>query len=367
MKNNIVYIFPDTMPRVEILFPLVQVFTPIVYLRSVENDDPDAGEQSSLYREMIDQGLVRFDCPAPLTENRDRFLQLVHDIRHRRDDYAGQLSNLSLAALGSRKGSESRTSIIGTLLKQTGIKQTKEEEQRAMVLWQARLVLKLGELFDREQDELQEHLNTIADREQGLLEKLREEKEQPFSLTRALENRGTVTDGQLRLRLKAWSRLFALGGKQAAGSMFITTDRETMDQLAEQYALFQKQPPDRLVSLLLPGGRIGAAFSKERDAFREEGGQLLDALHAMLQHPDTRDSAAISALEGTDSDWGRLLEHHFPATAHSRCTLTLYAVPGIAPAQLFLESFGRSEDELQLPHVPAPDATPIIGILEEED
>ena len=365
MKNNTVYIFPDTMPRVEVLFPLVQVFESIVYLRSVENDDPDAGEQTSLYREMLDQGLVRFDCPAPLAENRDRFLQLVHDLQHRRDDYAGQLSNLSLAALGSRKGSESKTSIIGTLLKQTGIEQTKEEEQRAMVLWQARLVLKLGEIFDREQEELKEHLNKITDREQGLLEKLREENEQPFSLTRALNNAGSITDGQLHVRLKAWSRLFALGRKQAAGCVFLTTNRETLDQLTEQYELLQKQRPRRLLSLLLPGGRAEATFTEHRAAFREEGAQLLDALDNILQHPDTKEAGTTSALIGTDSDWGRLLEHHFPAAANSRCTLTFYVVPGITPTQLFLESFGRSEDKLQIPDVSSPDATPIIAILEE--
>jgi len=365
MKNNTVYIFPDTIPRVEVLFPLVQVFAAIVYLRSVEKDDPDAGELSSLYREMLDLGLVRFDCPAPLAEHRDRFLQLVHDLQHRGDDYAGQLSNLSLAALGSREGSESKTSIIGTLLKQTGIEQTKEEEQRAMVLWQARLVLKLAEIFDREQKELQEHLNRISDREQGLLEKLREDKEQPFSLTRTLNNGETITDGQLRLRLKAWSRLFALGSKQPAGSLFITTNRESLEQLTEHYELLQKQRPGRLLSLLLPGGRAGENFSEHRAAFREEGAQLLDALDNILQDPDMKKAGTTSILEGTESDWARLLEHHFPAAENSRCTLTLYAVPGIAPAQLFLESFGRSEDELQIPDVPVPEETPILGILEE--
>ena len=352
------------MPRVEVLFPLVQVFAPVVYLRSVENDDPEEADQSPLYHAMIDQGLVRFVCPAPLAENRDRFLQLVHDLQHRRDDYAGQLSNLTLAGLGRREGSESKTSIIGTLLKQTGIEQTKEEEQRSMVLWQARLVLKLGEIFDREQEELQEHLNKISDREQGLLEKLREENEQPFSLTRALNNAGSITDGQLRLRLKAWSRLFALGTKQQdPGSIFITTNRETIDQLADHYESIHNRQPGRILSLLLPAGRTSESFAEQRDGFRKEGAELLETIDTLLNHPDTEKAAPT--LEGPDSDWARLLEHHFPAADNGRCILTLYAVPDTSPAHLFLESFGRSEDELQLPDSAEQSSTAIIGILEE--
>ena len=365
MNKMKICIFPDTMPRIEVLFPLVQVFEQVVYLRSVENDDPDEADQSSLYREMLDLGLVRFTCPAPLAENRDRFLQLVHDLQHRRDDYAGQLSNLSLAGLGSREGTESKTSIIGTLLKQTGIEQTKEDEERAMVLWQARLVLKLGEIFDLEQKELQEHLNKISDREQGLLEKLREENEQPFSLTRALNNAGSITDGQLRLRLKGWSRLFALGNEQIAGSVFITTNRETLDQLSEHYESIHNRQPKQILSLLLPAGRTGETFAEQRDGFRKEGAELLEAIDTLLKqkHPDTEKAAPT--LEGPDSDWARLLEHHFPATDNGRCTLTLYAVPDISPADLFLESFGRSEDELQLPDSAEQNSTAIIGILEE--
>jgi len=363
MKNT-VCIFPDTMPEVEILFPLVQVFEPVVYLRSVENDDPDVNARASLYHEMIDQGLVRFDCPAPLGENRDRFLRLVHDLQHRRDDYASQLSHLSLAALSSREEGESKTSIIGTLMKQTGIEQTKEEEQRSMVLWQARLVLKLGEIFDREQEELQEHLTKISNREQGLLEKLREEDEQPFSLTRMLNNAGSITDGQLRLQLKAWSRLFALGEGESAGSVFVTTNRETLDQLAEQYEQTLKEPPRQLLSLLLPGGRTGETFTEQRTAFRKDGAQLLDTIKQVLQTPGPADTDNRTMLEGPDSDWARLLEHHFPTADNGRCTLTLYALPGITPAQLFLESFGRSEDELQLPDPAAHHTTAIIGILE---
>ncbi|MBW1749795.1 MAG: hypothetical protein JRJ37_03680, partial [Deltaproteobacteria bacterium] len=115
------------MPRAEVLFPLVQVFEQVVYLRPVENDAPVAADLSPLCRAMVDLNLVRFDCPAPLLDNLDRFVRLVHDLQHRRDDYAGQLSHLSLAGLGNSGKTETKTSIINTLLKQTGIQEEPDE------------------------------------------------------------------------------------------------------------------------------------------------------------------------------------------------------------------------------------------------
>ena len=366
MNTNTVCIFPDTMPRAEVLFPLVQVFEPIVYLRSVENDDPVADDLSPLCREMAMQGLVRFDGPAPLGENRDRFLQLVHDLQHRRDDYAGQLSHLSLAGLGSSKTTESRTSIIGTLLKQTGIQDEQEEEQRAMILWQARLVLKLGEIFDREQEELQENLKRISAREKGLLEELRKEEEQPFSLTKAITAASGRTDGQLRLRLKAWSRIFGLGSQQISASVFITTSRDASDLLTEQYELEQKEQPRQMLTLLLPGGRAGDTFAEQRASFRKDAAELVDAIQRLLENPGSINEKDQADLDGANSNWAELLEQHYPAAESSRCTLTLYELPGIDTGKLFLETFGRDEDEMQTQPLSAWDTETIIGILEEK-
>ncbi len=364
MNTDTVCIFPDTMPEAEILFPLVQVFEPIVYLRPVENDPPAGEDLSSLCREMIDQELIRFSCPAPLTENRDRFLQLVHDLQQRRDDYAGQLGHLSLAGLGRGGKTESKTSIISTLLKQTGI-QSEQDEQQIMVLWQARVVLKLAEIFDREQRELQAGLERISDRENGLLHELREEGNQPFSLTRSLENAAGRTDGQLRQRLKAWSRLFALGTEQIPASTFITTSRDAIDLLLEQYGLEQETLPRALLELQLPGGHTGDTATEQRAAFQEDGAGLIKNLQELLQHPGNVNKQIHTALNGLHSEWADLLEHHYPARENSRCTLTLYFLPAIDPGRLFLQTFGHDEDDIRQKTKDAAGAL-VIGLLQEQ-
>ena len=364
MNTNTVCIFPDIIPRAEVLFPLVQVFKPVVYLRPVENDPPLAADLSPLCREMVDHDLVRFDCPAPLLDNRERFLRLVHDLQDRRDDYAGQLSYLSLAGLGNSRKTETKTSIISTLIKQTGI-QEEQDEQRVMTLWQARLLLKLGEIFDREQGDLQDNLERISVREKGLLDELRKDNEQPFSLSKIIPANSEKTDSQLRLRLKAWSRLFGLGSHPIASSIFITTSRDALDLLSEHYESLHKEYPKKIVTLLLPGGPTNDSFAEQRTAFRNDASDLIAAVHRLLDNPESPNDEDFSALDGPDCNWATRLEQYYPAAESPRCTLSLYSLPSVIPGRLFLETFGRDEDDVQKGAEEGKRAGVIIGILEE--
>lgn len=393
MNTNTVCIFPDTMPRAEVLFPLVQVFEPVVYLRPMENDTPVDADLSPLCREMVDRDLVRFDCPAPLLDNRDRFVQLVHDLQHRRDDYASQLSHLSLAGLGNSGKTETQASIISTLLKQTGV-QEEQDEQRVMILWQARLLLKLGEIFDREQKDLQENLERISVREKGLLDELRKDNQQPFSLSKIITANSEKTDAQLRLLLKAWSRLFGLGSHPIASSIFITTSRDALDLLTEHYVenrgqtpIFQtrgdepqcagknrglspvlshEKHPKKMLTLLLPGGRESNTFAEQRTAFRNDASDLIAAIHRLLENPGSLNEEDRSALNGTDCNWATLLEQHYPAAKNSRCTLSLYSLPSVNPGKLFLQTFGREEDNVEKETEDDGRIGVIFGILEEQ-
>ncbi len=365
MNTDTVCIFPDTTPKAELLFPLVQVFEPVVYLRPVENDPPAAGELSPLCREMIARNLVRFHCPAPLLEQRDRFLNLVHDLQHRRDDYALQLSHLSLASLGSSRETDSKTSVITSLLRQSGIRE-EQDKQRTMVLWQARLLLKLGEMFDHEQQELREKLARISAREKELIADLREDSEQPFSLGRIARTDNGDTGGQLRLRLKAWSRLFALASDPVVSSLFITTNRDALDLLTEQYESGHDTFPRKILNLELPGGRMSDTFSEQRAAFRKEAAGLITALHRLPAEPESAGEQDWSSLNNEDGSWAALLERHYPAAEHSRCTLSLFSLPSVDPGVLFLETFARGTNEVQTAAGESKRSGIIIGLLEEQ-
>lgn len=360
-NKNVVCIFPDTMPQDKILCPLLQFFDQVVYLRPVENDTPDLEDIPPFFRKAAADHAITFDCPAPLGEDKERFLHLVHDLQNRPDDYAGQLANLSLAGLGRHTESESKTTIISTLYQQKS-RTDRHDDQRDMVLWQARLVLALGETYDKEQNALQKNLARISSREQGLLDELRKEDRQPFSLTRKLTSLAEKTDRQLKLRLKAWSRLFGLGNKQPVFSLFLTTNHDAFHFLLEHAEATLQKQPEKLIDLLLPAE---AEYTPENPdkTFREQTSRLL----ATILNAQTCDAAnEKKTLQELSDNWTDMMNRHYPQEEHRRLVLSLYKFPGTTAQKLFLETFGQDRDEVQLsPKTAAPRATaPIIGLIQ---
>lgn len=360
-NKNIVCVFPDTMPQERILFPLLQFFDQVVYLRPVEDDTPDQENVPPFFRQALADKAITFDCPAPLGDDKERFLHLVRDLRSRPDDYAGQLANLSLAGLGRHSESESKTTIISTLFQQKALAD-RQDEQRIMVLWQARLVLALGETFDNEQNALQKNLARISSREQGLLDELRKEEEQPFSLTRKLSSHGEKTDRQLKLRLKAWSRLFGLGDKQHSFSLFLTTNHNAFHLLLEHNEAKQQKQPEKMIDLLLPAD---AEYTPEKldSTFREKTKHLLTAI-LNTESCDTANEK--KTLKELSDNWTDMMNRHYPQENHLRLVLSLYKFPGTTAQKLFLETFGQDQDEVQLSPKAAmsPTAAPIIGLIQ---
>ena len=76
MKNKkmSVCIFPETVPGDAILFPLVQVFTPIVYCRAVEEDEIPVELQFPLSGNLKIQVSVKCTFLHPLVSSESGFL-----------------------------------------------------------------------------------------------------------------------------------------------------------------------------------------------------------------------------------------------------------------------------------------------------
>ena len=222
MSNIKACIFPQTVPDAAHFLPLVHVFPSLVYLQAIENNSSAVAEKGSLTRQLIDRDQITFFSPAPLGDDRERFLSLIADLHNRRDDYASQLSALALMNLSDKGKKESRHSIISHL---KGSQQP-EQDSRSMLLWQARLVLKLGELFDREQKEIDNQLASMAQKQDNLLQELREETDNPFSLTQGISEVTRETDAMLSQRLTAWAQIYCLGHvpDSAYTRLFITSD-----------------------------------------------------------------------------------------------------------------------------------------------
>lgn len=361
MKRHSAVLFPDTVPNEQVLFPLVQVFQPIVYCLPVENEPAEQEKQSPLPEEFFSHSLCRRVFPAPLGPDRDRFMRLISDLRYRGDDYAAQLANVTLASIGTTGDTETKGTILSNLLNSHGIRQVKPD-RKTMILWQSRLILKLGELYDENQQILRDEMARIRERERGLIEELRRESEHSYMSTEKLFSGSVEDEDQQRLRLKAWARVFTLGQNTPEGCrIFVTADKDACDRLAEEYERVKGAIPEKLNSLPLPARPAGdeipsieqvQRFSKEAEVFHEQVGLLL------------HETSTGDGLTERMDKWEQLLEQYYPAPACGRRQLDLYRFAQISARSLFLGSFGHDDDIRLLEKGTREDSSGIlIGVL----
>ncbi len=358
-------IFPDITAEAKTVIPLLHFFSSFVHCRPVEND-----ESQELATQFLDSDFCKIHIPAPLGEDRERFLQLISDLQNRKEDYANQLSQLSLAGIGhSRKTtSESRSSILSSLLKSKGIEnstENKKEESRTLILWQARLVLKLGEMFDLEQAGLDRDLAQLKQVQEEVFSELQGEADLSFLLTKQLSQVHGSTDGQLKLRLKSWSRLLFLGEPcKEKNSVYITSHRDAFDRLADEYDKLQATLPARLISISLPLIDPEKISEIPAAGFAKEAAESLQCLRDSFQNPDGVEDAAGSDLLEVEQQWCNLVEKYYPETEQQRCQLSIYSFSGVAAKQLFLNSFG-SDDDLLFEEQAHQKENLLIGFLEQ--
>ena len=333
-------IFPKTLPSESLLFPLVQVFDQLVYLQAVEDEPLGQDLPSPLVGQLLQQGTLQLFTPAPLGDQRERFLALTGDMQKRRDDYTNQLSMLTLAALSRREQTETKNSILTNLLKIGKIDNRNEEEE--LLLWQSRLMLKLGEFLDTEQAELNEALRDITSRQDDLLAELREETDSPFSLTAGLQGSDHKSEAILQHRLKAWSRLYFHAPHQAQPQVFITDNEAALDTLQEVFENNHRLSARKIASLELPARRSSATELPTLASLIHQCPSLQAAM-ATLTTADVFTPPQVEALAELFSvcatEWSHGLNTRYPAAQHGRCTLDLFLFPETSPRQLFLEGF----------------------------
>ncbi|WP_028585633.1 hypothetical protein [Desulfogranum mediterraneum] len=352
MSDCTAYIFPQTLVQEPLLFSLAALCPSLVYLQGVEDDPACSFAPGSLSQELSKRQQLRFHAPAPLGKERDRFLALVSDLEQRRDDYLHQLSALSLSHLADRREGESRSSLISEL-SAPGSRQSELEQ----LLWQARLVLKLGELFDREQQEIAARLQRLAAQQDHLLDELREESDSLFSLTRGLSQPISQGDGMAQLRLKAWSQLFYLGSASAAKDIncFITSQGDIFEKCLDLGVNEPSQPPFPSVSIELPAAPSSLGTPPQSPP-PLPGGGIFEKLCCRLldQSSSPQDLAPLL------SQWEQQLERLATAGEEgSRSRLTLQPFAG-QPLQLLLGPLSHSEDNRgQTPAC-------LIGLWEQE-
>lgn len=198
--------FPGTAIFSQRQYPLFLLPGSLQLLATVENVSVIANE--GLCDSFIKNDFCQAYTPRPLGENRERFLQLVSDIRLRKDDYAAQLSHLTLASLGDKKKKESKGDIVASLLGKEMVCDQAIEER----VWQARLVLQLAEMLEAEEEDLSRNLAILESHEDELFMTLQgelgDDEENPFADLKDLQKNMTQhsTAGDAK-RMDAWKTL----------------------------------------------------------------------------------------------------------------------------------------------------------------
>ena len=322
-------LFPATVIHSIRQYPIFLLLPQINIIAPVESHGQEIPEEST--DTFINSGLCQVDTPCPLGENLDRFLHLVADIRTRKDDYAAQLSSLTLAAMSSaqRSGEESERAIINEFLTPKDLSSEEKRENLEAKLWQARLVLAIGEILDQEEEEIARNLSMVDDDTSGLFNALRGdsediEQDNPFAeLSQLTGNFNAVHSGNMGKRLDSWTCFFA-ESKHIDSNIFLTTSADVLDTITESYEKKTGNSPIEYTGIELPG-LIGWTEKEAVDAinlFKQDNSQLTLQLTDILTTIVDGQECSQNTWNDMTIKWKNQLEESFPEETWGRLAVS---------------------------------------------
>ena len=303
----------------------------------------------------MEQGICQVHTPSLLGKDRKRFVGLLNEIKNRKDGFTEQLSSLTLAHLSQEKGSGDHSSqaIMSTLLDgQPPADPESEEENRKATLWQARLVLALAEILDKEEAELASTLSDIDDSELALFQDLKGEaeggegndKEDPFAeLLRIKAKLNQPRPGTVKRRCQAWKTLYTSGTMPENFWLWMTSHEEAAELLINEYEEKAGRHAVPLLLLDLPE----QIYMREKDAlksikdFQEKATKVRQDITEKLTAIVTRDHlnivdpvALLPDAGILARDWNDLIEYCFPKEQFGRRKLDLQFLANISLDEL---------------------------------
>ncbi len=351
--------FPDTSPLARHRLPFLLLFNSLHLLEVVESEGEDLPEPDTF----MEKGFCQVHSPVPLGEDRTRFLHLIDDIKNRKDSYASQLSSLTLASLSNQSTSDSsKQAILSSLMGNDQSSDTPEEKEREK-LWQARLILKIGEILDQEEEELNKHLAAIDSSEIEMFHRLQgrldqdDASEDPFNEILALrEKMSRPRPSMIKKRFNAWNRLLQTTSLADNFALWSSHRSEAVDLLFEQYEKKTNREPALLLQLPLPEKLSSDLDSSidQIDSFRKEHQSMLieisEALYKLACSGEIL-LAEPSQLLAKAFEWQRQfsdeIDYHFPEERHGKTTLNIYLLANIPLSQLYNRKEPVSETTLR--------------------
>jgi hypothetical protein len=343
--------FPDTVLTTDGQSALFLLFNPVHVLQPVETDTAEnpITEPTDTF---MDAGFCQVHTPAPLGTDRDRFLHLVRDIQNRKDDYAAQLSSLTLASMSVPLSSngEARHEIISSLFgipdKDPADKE-KEEAQQAE-LWQARLVLAIGEILDREEEEIADAMSMLNSSETALFDRLlgKDEEFEDEDLFKDLkqlkEKVNPPRPGMIKNRFRAWLSLYR-AGNLPDWWLWTTTRLEAADILLEMFEkktdrmsipLWQSELPAATGIELMDHMDKIETFKKDARAFITGITKKFNDLVRQEISAGSEYEVALPEAAAWGEEWEALLETHFPTELYGRTPICFHLLCNLSLPEL---------------------------------
>lgn len=329
--------FPITDISCQRQYPLFLFFRNIHILRIMEEDAAPGSADSFMYSEFC-----QVHTPAPLGEDRNRFQRLLNDIGSGDNEYASQLGNITLAGLSSqREDGDSGSAILQAITKGSPQPVEKKSAEIRENLWQARLVLGIGEIVDLNEEEVAHNLALLEDDSKEMIraitgdsEELFENEEGTLSVLSELKfRRGPIHSGDMKNRLSCWKKLYG-NTTQEEFHLLLTTSPECGEKLLEEAETLTGIEPSLIASFLLPAS-IGSLQTDALDVAREFTKAHKETLERI-------ESTVMQAQNDQNDDivqqWNSLMEDRFPHNLFGRQTLKIYRCESISSSTLFAES-----------------------------
>lgn len=247
--------FPETIAQYSSFRQLLLFFDNITQLQPAE----DSFQEEDL---LVKAGMLHQYAPLPFGNDLANFNRLIHDIQgHGSDFYGNSFSSLSTSM--AMQVDESSVKELIALMKPKNEAQT--DTRQADALFQARLLLRLNEIHEIEEEELREKIESINLKKSHLLAALKGDEEEFDPLAGDL-NLGTGSEQPLRFkqRLKAWANLL-LADKQDMVWLATTGPNDAFDLLKD--AVDFQTRPEHLFTISLASPRSESRDPQDLSTF----------------------------------------------------------------------------------------------------
>lgn len=328
--------FPGTAAPSLRLYPLFLLFQNVHFLSPVE-PEPESDQRESA-DSFTNWGFCQVHTPRPLGPDRQRFIRLLSDIASRGPDYAAQLTSLTLASITDHGPDESERTLVRSLLPSAGVGNDGQAAEKDG-LWQARLLLAIGELLDQEEEEIALSLARFEDDEKRLFEELqgddeREELEDLLGgLTRLEVARRGNSASNVKQRCQAWISLYS-AMEDTEFPILLARTEESGEVVRQDYERLTGRTAYTPLTLPLPTV-IGATVDEAEQALRhflDRSAPTLAAIASYFENLLNLDPSVAEQAQSLDDEtltsWQHHLDTAFPKKRFGRTALTFSLFPG---------------------------------------